>query len=366
MRVALPHMGHIWVPFKTAFRQVGVEMIIPPPNSQRTLSLGSQHSPEWACIPFKLTLGNFIEALEMGADTLIMVAGPGLCRFGYYAKAQEQILRDMGYSFQMITTELFESKIVALARLVKQLAGDASMPRIIAAMRFGLAKLAVLDEIERMVLRIRAVEQIKGQATQVFRDALATVDAAADYRELSAIKALSLARLQSIPQDCQADPVAVGIVGEFYVVLEPFSNMDIEVELGKLGVEVHRTTFVSEWTKFSLFLNAFGISEKERIHAAAQPYLRRDVGGDGWETVGELLLHTGTYDGMVHLAPFTCMPEIVAQNIMPALKGALPVLTIVCDEQMGRAGMLTRLEAFVDLLQRRKSRQAHLVGAKAR
>jgi len=129
MRVALPHMGHIWVPFKTAFRQVGVEMIVPPPSSHHSLSLGSQHSPEWACIPFKLTLGNFIEALEMGADTLLMVAGPGLCRFGYYAKTQEQILRDMGYSFQMITTELFESKIVALAGLVKHLSGDAPMPR---------------------------------------------------------------------------------------------------------------------------------------------------------------------------------------------------------------------------------------------
>lgn len=354
MRVALPHMGHVWVPFKTAFREVGVEMVIPPPNSRRTLSLGSQHSPEWACIPFKLTLGNFIEALEMGADTLVTAAGPGLCRFGYYAKTQEQILRQMGYSFQMFTSELFESKIVGVTKLVKQLSGGAPLLQIISAMRFGLAKLGALDEVERMVHRVRAVEHAKGQATQVFQEAIATIDIAANSKELNAAKAAALARLAAVPQDKDADPIRVGIIGEFYVVLEPFSNMDVEVELGKLGVEVHRTTFVSEWTKFSLFLNAFGLSEKDKIHAAAQPYLRRDVGGDGWETVGEILLHAGDYDGMVHLAPFTCMPEIVARNIMPVLKGALPVLTIVCDEQMGRAGMLTRLEAFVDLLRRHR------------
>jgi predicted nucleotide-binding protein (sugar kinase/HSP70/actin superfamily) len=84
------------------------------------------------------------------------------------------------------------------------------------------------------------------------------------------------------------------------------------------------------------------------------PYLKRDVGGDGWETVGEKVLHAKEYDGIVHLAPFTCMPEIVAQNIMPSTKEKIPVLTILCDEQLAKAGVLTRLEAFVDLLERKR------------
>ncbi len=48
------------------------------------------------------------------------------------------------------------------------------------------------------------------------------------------------------------------------------------------------------------------------------------------------------------------MPEIIAQNIMPKTKENLPVLTILCDEQLAKPGMLTRLEAFVDLLERRR------------
>ena len=125
--------------------------------------------------------------------------------------------------------------------------------------------------------------------------------------------------------------------------------------LGKLGVEVRRMTFISEWTKFSLFLNPLGVNEKDRVHNAALPYLKRDIGGDGWESVGEKVLHANEYDGLIHLAPFTCMPEIVAQNIMPSTKEKLPVLTILCDEQMAKPGVLTRLEAFVDLLERKRS-----------
>lgn len=62
------------------------------------------------------------------------------------------------------------------------------------------------------------------------------------------------------------------------------------------------------------------------------------------------------YDGIIHVVPFTCMPEVIAQNIMPSTKEEIPVLTLLCDKQMGKAGMLTRIEAFVDLLERKRRR----------
>ena len=109
-----------------------------------------------------------------------------------------------------------------------------------------------------------------------------------------------------------------------------------------------------QWTKLSVFLNALGIDENRKIHKAARPYLKRDIGGYGWESVGEKVLYVDHYGGLVHLAPFTCMPETIAQNTMPSTKEDIPVLTILCDEQMGKAGMITRLEAFVDLLERKR------------
>ncbi|MEK7280939.1 MAG: CoA protein activase [Chloroflexota bacterium] len=357
MKVAFPHMGLVWVGMRAMFEELNVDYVIPPLNSSHTLSLGMKYAPEGLCIPFKLTLGNFVEALELGADTLLQAGGAGICRLGRYARTQEGVLRDQGYDFQMITLGVSDRKFRGLMGLFKSVSGDASWSRIISAFRFGIAKFYALDEMERAVQRVRAIERVKGTATSVFRQGINAVDEAGSYKALKQAKAEYQEKLATIPIDPEAQPLLVGVTGEFYVVLEPFTNLDVEIELGKLGVEVHRSTFISKWTRFS-FLNPFHQDENKAIHRAAMPYLSRDVGGDGWETVGEKVYHSSHYDGMVHLAPFTCLPEIVAQNIMPATREQLPVLTIICDEQTAKPGLITRLEAFTDLLRYRQGRKA--------
>ncbi len=354
MRIGMPHMGNLYIPFRALFKRLDVDFVIPPVSNQRTLSLGVKHSPEGLCIPFKLTLGNLIEAAELGADTLLMPGGNGICRLGYYAKTQEQILHDLSYNVQVVQLGVSERKLFSLLGMIKRLSNNAPWSKIISAFRFGLAKLNALDEVERVVQKVRAVELVKGTANKLFNKAVMAIDKADDHDTLKKVQTDYANQLHQVTRGTRAQPLIVGITGEFYVVLDPFSNLDVESELGKLGVEVRRTTFISEWTKFSLFLNPLGINEKDRIHKAALPYLKRDIGGDGWESVGEKVLHAKGYDGLVHLAPFTCMPEIVAQNIMPSTKENVPVLTILCDEQITKTGMLTRLEAFVDLLEHRR------------
>lgn len=361
MRIGIPHFGHVYITVEAVARRLGVgenELVIPPPTSQRTLDLGVKYSPAEACLPFKLTLGNLIEACELGADTLIHARGTGICRLGYYVKEQEQIIHDLGYDAHFLTLDVSQHKFRSIMRLIKDLSNDAPWPKILAAFYFGLAKLFALDKIEKVVHKTRAVELEKGKTNQIHREAIKAIREAETGREVKKVTKEYIKKLSQVPKDPTADPVKVSIVGEIFVVLDPFANMDIEMELGKLGVEVERTMSLSRWVKYSLFLNGLGINEWKEVHKAAMPYLKRDVGGDGWESVGEKVVHAREgYDGLIHLAPFTCMPEIVAQNIMPSTKEELPVLTVLCDEQMGRSGMITRLEAFVDLLKFRRKRR---------
>jgi len=359
MRVGMPHLGNLYIPLKALFEHLEMDYVIPPLNSQRTLSLATKYSPEGLCIPFKLTLGNMIEAAEAGADTMIMAGGYGICRLGYYAKTQERILSDIGYQMEIVPLGVSEKKFAGFMQMIKRLSNDASWPKIISGFRFGIAKMDLLDNIEREVQKVRPREKTIGSANRIYVKAVRAIDEAGDYASLKRVKKEYMQQLTAVPRDTGAQPLIVGIAGEFYVLLEPFSNLDIEKELGKLGVEVHRNTFISEWTKFNLFFGAlkrFRHDKNREIHQAAMPYLKCDIGGDGWETVGEKVLYADKYDGIVHLAPFTCMPEIVAENIMPSTKEKIPVLTILCDEQMGKQGMLTRLEAFVDLLKRRREK----------
>lgn len=72
MRVTFPHMGNVYISLKAMLHHLGVEFVVPPPSSKRTMTLGVKYSPEFACLPLKINLGNYIEAYELGADTILM------------------------------------------------------------------------------------------------------------------------------------------------------------------------------------------------------------------------------------------------------------------------------------------------------
>lgn len=357
MKVCTPHMGTLHVGLRALFEGLGADMVVPPPCSRRTLSLGTRYAPEFICLPYKLMLGTFVEALDMGADTLVMIEGDRICRLGYYMRIMEGALRDLGYEFRLITTRIFQRELWELPDALRIFAPGASLSTILSAVRLTLFKLNALDDVEKCTQKVRARELDKGQADKTWREAIAGIDEADSPARVHSVRCDALQSLRGISQDTETQPLRMGIIGEIYVVLEPFVNMDLERELGRLGVEVYRTIMLSDWTRSTVFLSAIGLNQHGRAHRAAMPYLRRDVGGDGWESVGETVLHAKhRFDGMIHLAPFTCMPEIMAQNILIGMKDDvdIPVLSITCDEQMGRAGMITRLEAFVELLRRKQ------------
>ena len=79
MLITFPHMGNVHIPIKTLLKKLELDIVAPPPITQRTLELGVKHSPEFACLPLKINIGNFIEALVKGADSFIMAGGWGPC-----------------------------------------------------------------------------------------------------------------------------------------------------------------------------------------------------------------------------------------------------------------------------------------------
>ena len=356
--LGIPNMANLAPAFRASAEIAGISLIAPP-VTKRTVSLGTRYSPEFVCLPFKTILGTFIESLEMGADTLFMVTSSNACRMGYYSRVQEQILRDLGYKFKFLRYKSADKGLVGVLRAIRRYTNNSPWANVIAAYRLGTAKLKALDNLERRLEKTRAIEVEKGQSDRIAREAIQAID---EVKGLSALKQVVqqyFRKLDQVPKNLQATPLKVGIVGEIYVIMEPLVNMNLEAELGKLGVEVRRTrtTFFSEYTNLSSYLNVLN-NEKKKLRKFAWPYLRRDVGGHGLESVGEKVrLARQGYDGLVHLAPFTCMPEAIAQNVMLTTSEDIPVLTIICDEQLGQAGLLTRIEAFVDLLNWRRKRR---------
>jgi benzoyl-CoA reductase/2-hydroxyglutaryl-CoA dehydratase subunit BcrC/BadD/HgdB len=62
------------------------------------------------------------------------------------------------------------------------------------------------------------------------------------------------------------------------------------------------------------------------------------------------------FDGLIHIKSANCTPEIdimpVLQNISTEYK--IPILYLTFDSQTSDVGLMTRLEAFYDMIQMRK------------
>jgi predicted nucleotide-binding protein (sugar kinase/HSP70/actin superfamily) len=308
-------------------------------------------------MPYKVLLGNYIEALELGADTLLGVAGPGLCRLGQYARSHEFALRELGFHFEMITFNWQEKQIIGVGEFIKYLLPHRSWPTIVGDIKYGLTQLLILDSLERRTHHLRPREVTKGTTSRIWGTSPQRICAAHSPKELRRVKQAVLTEFSAIELDPEVRPLRVGLLGEFFMAIQAFCNMDVEEELGRMGVEVTRSAYISDWAKIWLFLELIGLSHGQKVKKAAAPYLKRDVSGDALQSLGETVLHSQEgFDGIVHIQPFTCMPEIVAQNIFPKVTRDhdIPVLGVILDEQLGKAGLQTRLEAFVDLMWRRR------------
>ena len=102
MKIVYPHMGTFTMVAELLLQGLGQESITPNRPTRQTLSLGARYSPEFACIPFKICLGTYLEGLAKGADTIVSGGGYGPCRAGLYGEIHRRILNDLGYNPNII------------------------------------------------------------------------------------------------------------------------------------------------------------------------------------------------------------------------------------------------------------------------
>ena len=363
MKVTFPHMGNAHIAIKTLFEGLKLDVVPPPPISQRTMELGVKYSPEFACLPLKINMGNFIEALEKGADTIVMAGGWGPCRFGYYAQVERDILKDLDYDFKMIILEAPDSKLSELLKQLKALEENVTLWEALKALKFAWYKLNAVEKLEKHFEYYLPRVLNKDRAEKIYNEGLYGIDRADNREEVNQATNRCLRSLEAEPGHGQ--PVLrIGLVGEIYTILEPAANYYLVNYLGRLNAEVKRSIYISEWINDHLLGGWIKKSNHKYIIKCASPYLNYWVGGHGQETVGATVdFAHKKYDGVIQIGPLTCMPEIVAQTILgkvSELEG-IPCMTMYFDEHSGQAGLHTRLEAFVDMLQR-KSQQRIAVG----
>jgi len=356
MIVTFPHMGTMHITLKTLFENLGLQVLLPPPITKKTMDLGAAYAPEMACLPFKITLGNFIEALKAGADTIITCGGVGPCRLGYYAEVQKNILKELGFKFELI---VIEPNFIEIAKLLRRLTPKKNWKEVYEAFQFAGAKMTALDSLEERICNVRSREKVTGVADLLWQEAVNEMETIQKISDVQPLVERYNENINKVELQWGYEPLRIGIIGEIYVMLEPFVNQDIVRQLGKMGVEVHKTMFLTDYVRVHLQRKRQYYNAYQQIIALAKPYLGHYVGGHAVRSIGcTVEMSKAGFDGIIQVAPFGCMPETIAKNILPQVGKELniPILSLAFDEQSGEAGVLTRLEAFIDLLRYHQSK----------
>lgn len=325
------------------------KILRPEKNNKKILELGEENSPTNVCTPFKYTLGSMINSLNKGANVIIQIGGG--CRFGYYAQIQEKILKkDMGYKFEFIN--LYNGnklEFFTAVKKVKMLNPRLSLQKLLREIYFTIKLLRFSDNILTYIRENECYIEDKEKLQSIKNNILN------DMLKIKNISEINLKRKEYkeeidtliVEKD---DVLKIGIVGELYSLMDPFSSSFLENDLLKKGYKIKR------YTTASYLLLDKNKSEKKLLKDSKQ-YLKYKIGADGTESVAHTLeLIDEGYDGVIHIKPFGCTPEI---NAMPILKKisddySFPIMFYTFDTLNSDTGFQTRVEAFIDMLEMRK------------
>ncbi len=134
--------------------------------------------------------------------------------------------------------------------------------------------------------------------------------------------------------------LTIGLLAHSYNIYDRYANMDIISKLENLGARIVTPDMLPE--------EVIRSEGRELSSELYWTYGREIVGAASY-------LAGGKADGIILLTSFGCGPDsLIAELIIRKLKHKVPIMSIVFDEETGEAGLLTRLESFVDMVKRIK------------
>ncbi|MBU3177861.1 2-hydroxyglutaryl-CoA dehydratase [Clostridium estertheticum] len=359
MKITFPHFGNTHLAAKALFDGLGIECIIAPFSSSEALELGSTFSPEEMCLPYKIMMGNYLQSIKLGADTILLPGSCGPCRFGEYCELQINALKKMGHNLTFIVVDSpFDiGKNEFLNRLSK-ISNNSKEGKLqkIKALKVAYKVNELIDTIESKVHYLTGFEVNKGQFKNLLKECTTNASKALSPPQMVSILKEYNNKIDNIPINKDKSPIKIAIIGEIYTVIEPFANLYIEDKLMDYGVSTKRKLTPTWWIKNAL-LSPFKLNSID-IRKASKEYLSYYIGGHARECVGEALLaEKESFDGAIQIFPMGCMPEIISKAILTKISTDknFPIMTLIVDEMTGEAGYITRIEAFVDMLERRKN-----------
>lgn len=306
--------------WETFFETLGIEVVVSDPTTEETIRQGSKLLPGDLCLPVKIYFGH-VESLREKVDFLFIPRYISIEPDAYMCP-----------------------KFMGLPDMV--LSSIDSLPPLI-----DLPVHCKAEGTEAERLFYRQVGKIFSKNKERIERAYSeSVERQERFRRLLQKgfffeEALERSRSFDIPRKESEDGrVTLGIIGRPYFTHEPFLRRAIVEQVQERGYHL-------------LMTEALDLQE---IEEAIKRLRKRIYWSFGKEMVGSAIhfAQNGAIQGLINLASFGCgQDSFNFELIRHHVKDTVPILSLVFDEHLSTVGFSTRIEAFLEMIDRRKDRK---------
>ena len=302
------------------FESLGIKVIISDKTTKQTMSDGSALVVSETCLPIKVYVGHILNLLDKGIDKIFIP------------------------SIQSIDHKIYNcSKIRGLPDLIKNVVKrkftiiDATLDKseknrgLYSFLKEAVAPFGITDE--------KRIKEASKEGWKVLNNFKIMLNSGISFE-----KALNYAKKGQvvIVNNQKSYPISVAVLAHSYNLFDERISMKIFDKLEKLDVK----SYTAE--QLSIEQLKEGICAMESKLYWANEYEMTGAAGH--------YLQDNNIDGLITINAFGCGPDsIMVERISRAArKFNKPILNLSVDEQTGEAGFIARIEAFTDMLFRKK------------
>lgn len=302
------------------FTDLGIKIVLSDITTKQTMSAGSSLVVTETCLPIKIYIGHVLNLLDKGIDKILVPSiqsiAPKIYNCSKIRGLPDLVRNVVKRDFTMIEATLDKSeKNQGLYEFLSEIVAP-----------FGITDMAKIKKASKAGWRTYNNFHVMSKSGMSYQKAM-------NY---------ALQGKVFIENQTKEYPISIALISHGYNIFDERASMKIFDKLEKMDVKVYSSLQLSKEQMDdgikALGQDMYWANEREMTGAAG--HFMKDV----------------KVDGMITVTAFGCGPDslMIERITRKAKKFNKPLLNLTIDEQTGEAGFITRLEAFVDMLFRKK------------
>lgn len=304
-----------YYPFcKYFFEGLGAQVVVSDKTNKELMQKGLKTSINEFCIPIKLLYAHVIDLREKQVDFIFLP-----------------------YVITIDKQTFMCPKLIASPDIVKNNIENISI--ISAEIDFNNFYSSLYESLKEVFTKINA-NPVK--IYKVYNEALSKQKLFEKYLEEGMLFDEAMAKLKNKKFiNHNKGETNIAVIGHPYIINDEYVSAELLKKLNSLSVKVYTSDMLSKQVIDDELKNV-----ERKLH---------------WNFANKVLGSAIYYskkdyiDGIIYVTPFGCSPDaLMKESMIKYLNHKKPLLTITIDEHTGEAGLVTRIEAFLDMINMKK------------